>query len=361
MTSKQFKEYKEKTNIIKDKLSKEEYIKKLTGKETQKEKTKKEDKKICYIIGTANSRFKAPFDTDNPNAEFWGVAHCLLLQDIKRLDKVFEIHLPYIYNQEISPYSNKPIIQHANKELRLFGMQGDVTVIAQKKDENLNKVEVFDRQYYKNKYMQLFPPSDAFYATNSIAWMILKAIDDGFEEIHLYGIHLETQGEWAYERPCNELWLGFFMGMMWERGIKTSVVYLPEEADVLRGFHEYGFADIEVRRKKIQAKLDMDNKIIEDLKNQERAVVGQLNNLHKELLMSYEDRVKNLQNQVFVYDKELKAMQGQSKEEYERVLKSKIQNIIKEQEANLMNVRSRMHAFAGAKDRTEYFLNELNA
>ena len=338
----------------------EQKIKNLTGLEVQNE-NKENNKKICYIIGTANSRTKAPFNTTNPNAQFWGVGHCLLLQDIKRLDKIFEIHLPYIYNQEISPFSNKPIVWHANKEYALFDRNSDITVITQKKDVNLNNVELFDRNYFKDKYMSLFPPSDVFYATNSIAWMILKAIDDGFEEIHLYGIHLETQSEWSYERPCNEMWLGFFMGMMWERGIKTNVVYLPEEADVLRGYHEYGFADIEVRRKKIQSKIEMDNKIIEDMKNQRQNIVNELNRLHSEINFPIIKKIEYFKEQINLFSKELEIINSQNEEEYKKVIQEKISKMIQQNQESLKNIDARLNAFIGAKDRTEYFLNELNA
>lgn len=331
-------------------------------KQEKKEDNKQENnKKICYIIGTANSRGRAPFDTTNPNVQFWGVAHCLLLGDIKRLDKVFEIHLPYIYNEEISPYSQKPIIWHANKEYALWGRKNDVAVITQKKDPNINIVDEFDKEYYKQKYMWMFPPSDVFYATNSIAWMIIKAIDEGFEEIHLYGIHLETSGEWAYERPCNEMWLGFFMGMMYERGIKVPVVYLPEESDVMRGYHEYGFADIEVRRKKIQAKIEMDSRIIEDLKTQRTTLVNGINNLQKELEYPYEKRKKAIKDQIELMKKELAVISSKTKEEYEGIIKQKIQETIEKNHTNLRQLEARINSFQGAKDRTEYFLNELNA
>jgi hypothetical protein len=339
----------------------EQKMKNLTGLEVQESNVKDNNKKICYIIGTANSRMKAPFDTTNPNAQFWGVGHCLLLQDIRRLDKVFEIHLPYIYNQEISPFSQKPIVWHANKEYALFGRTNDVAVITQKKDPNINIVDVFDRDYYKDKYFPLFPPSDVFYATNSIAWMILKAIDDGFEEIHLYGIHLETQSEWTYERPCNEMWLGFFMGMMYERGIKTPVIYLPEEADVMRGYHEYGFADIEVRRKKIQSKIEMDNKIIEDMKTQRQNIVNELNRLHSEINFPLDKKIEHFKEQINIFTKELEIINSQNQEDYKKTIENKITDLIKTNQENLKNIDARLNAFMGAKDRTEYFLNELNA
>lgn len=351
---------------MKEKLTREQYMKELTGKDIPqsielKTVEEKKDKKICYIIGTANSRSKAPYDTTNPNAQFWGVGHCLLLSDIRRLDKVFELHLPYIYNSEISPFSQKPILYHANKEYALHGRTTNVHCVLQREDKNINDYEVFNRNYLKEKYMGIFPPSDAFYATNSIAWMILQAIDEGFEEIHLYGIHLETTGEWAFERPCNELWLGFFMGMMWERGIKTNVVYLPEDSDVLRGYHEYGFADIEVRRKKIQGKIEMDNKVIEDIKNQRIFTVNELNKLQGELNITIEKKVEWLKEQINLFSKELDVINSHTKEDYDKIIKDKIIKTIQQHQINLQHLDARLNAFSGAKDRTEYFLNELNA
>jgi len=150
-----------------------EKVKALTGIElpqiekTKEEKKKEEEKRILCILGTAGSRGKAPWD--DKRCTFWGVAHCLLLEDIKKLDKVFEIHLPYTHSNETSPFSGKPIIMHANKEYRLFGGEGDLTVVLAQPDKSVNKYEIFDREGIKKKYTPLLPVSDAFYATNSIA------------------------------------------------------------------------------------------------------------------------------------------------------------------------------------------------
>jgi hypothetical protein len=341
-----------------------DYIEQLTGEKmpvVDEGKTRK--KKLC-ILGTAGSHDQAPWD--DPDAEFWGVAHCLLLPGIRKLDKVFEIHLPYIYEKEISPYSKKPIIYHANKENQMFGRTGDIEVIiGQEKDDNLNKVVQFPREQLKRKYSDLLPDSDQFYATNSIAWMIVWGLDkiieeNAYDEIHLYGIHLETDSEWQYERPCNEYWLGVVTGYLLAQG-KRKVVYMPVESDVLRASNEYGFADIEVKRKKIKSKVDYARNEIEKMKQQRNAVINQLHKLRNEISMKIEDKIKGLENQKKVYEIELENIKRDGKEKYKEIIEKKINEQIKKCEEDLKTLESRIAAFNGSLETHQYYLKELNA
>lgn len=343
-----------------NKMTKEAYVKQLTGESMPKEEKKEdENKKILCILGTAGSRHKAPWD--DKRCDFWGVAHCLLLSDIPKLDRVFEIHLPYIYEKELSPFSGKPIIYHANKEFSIHGREGDIEVIVPKEDKNLNKTIVFPREKLKEKYFDLLPPGDAFYATNSIAWMILWGIDLGYDEIHLYGIHLETDSEWQYERPCNEWWLGVFAGIQYAKG-KKCCVYVTEESDVLRGYHEYGFADIEVRRKKLNGKLDFFNKSLNDMQNQRIMIVNELNKLVNEKNIPVEEKINWIDNQLNLLTQEKQKIKDlNNNEEYKKILNTTIDEKIKKLEGDLRGLDARINSFGGAKEQVLYFLKELNA
>jgi len=353
------------------KLSKEEYCKELTGKEMpdltpQEVIDKEKNKKILCLLGTAYSRHKAPWD--NPNAEFWGVGHCLLLEDIKKMDKVFEIHLPYIYESEISPFksgkeqTNKPLVYHANKENALFhAKEKDVTVIVSQKNDKLNSYEIFPRQELIEKYQGILPVSDKFYATNSIAWMILYAIHlNKFDEIHLYGIHLETNTEWQYERPCCEWWLGVWAGLMLAQG-KKGVIHMAEESDICRGLNEYGFADIEIRRKKIQGKLEFDDKAIKQLTHQRNIVSADMNRLISERNIPIEDKIKWLKDNIDLYSKELIAYETTDKEQYKNNILSKIESELQRLDREGRELDAKISAFNGARDTNLYYLNELNA
>lgn len=380
----------EKRNKLDRRMTRDEYVDHIDGenkkvddnliqKQIEKENvkrdkvlSKKKDKKILAIVGTAGSRHLAPYD--NSNCEIWGVGHCLLLADIPRMDKVFEIHLPYVYEQEKSPYTHNdpdkrlPLVYHANKEHALSNyipckrIKEDVSVIVSQENPKLNKQEIFPREKLKEKYGWIFPPSDAFYCTNSIAWMLCYAIDmDRFDEIHLYGIHLETDSEWQYERPCNELWLGFFMGKMHERGIKTPVVYLPEMSDVLRAYHEYGFAEIEVNRKKYQERASFFDRQIADLKGQRGKLADERKRLIQELQIPFEEKKKYLSNQIEIFSKELEAMNKTNKEEYTERVNTKINERLKLINGEVYKLDCKTSAVNGAYEQTRYTLKQFNA
>jgi len=341
------------------------YIKELTGKDMPviQEKIEDNKRKLC-IVGTAGSAGKAPYN--DPNAEMWGVAHSLMLQSVKRLDKVFEIHLPYIYNQEVSPYSRKPIIHHANKENSPAWMpQKDIEAVTWVKDDNLNNNTVFPREYLKNKYKDLLPVNDKFYVTNSIAYMIVWALDmvienDAYDELHMYGIHLETDTEWQYERPCNEWWLGVLAGYLLAKG-KRGVIHLPEESEVLRNEHEYGIADIEVKRKKIQGKVDFFNRGIEDMKFKRGILVNEAGKLNNEMRMTVDQKINNLKQQYEALTKELKKAESMPIEQYDILTKQTISKKLEAFNNDIKNLDARLNAFQGARDAHTYHLKALNA
>ncbi len=354
-----------------EKLTKEEKIKLETGKEmpdvrSQEEIDKEKNKKILCLLGTAYSRHKAPFD--DPRCEFWGVGHCLLLQDIRKMDKVFEIHLPYIYESEISPFKSgdgtcKPLIYHANRENALYhaNRDKDVTVIVSQANPKLNSYEIFPREELIEKYRGILPISDKFYATNSIAWMILYAIYlNKFDEIHLYGIHLETNTEWQYERPCCEWWLGVYTGLMLAQG-KKGVITMAEESDICRGLNEYGFADIEVRRKKIQGKLAFNERAIAELTGRRNQVSSEMQRLQQERAIPIEEKIKWLKENVEIYSKEIEIYNNEDKEKYKQTILTKIDEQLQKFDKEGRELDAKISAFNGAKDTNLYYLNELNA
>ena len=66
------------------------------------------------------------------------------------------------------------------------------------------------------------------YLSSSIAYEIALAIYEGFSEIHLYGVDLNTESEYAWQKPGVEFLLGVAAG----RGIR---VVLPENCPLLKG------------------------------------------------------------------------------------------------------------------------------
>ena len=105
---------------------------------------------------------------------------------------------------------------------------------------------------------------NAPYLSSSIAYEIALAIYEGFKEIHLYGVDLNTESEYAWQKPGVEYLLGVAVG----RGIK---VVLPDNCPLLKGtLYGRGFMKTEVgplmsydqltaRRKSIELELQQMN------------------------------------------------------------------------------------------------------
>jgi hypothetical protein len=74
------------------------------------------------------------------------------------------------------------------------------------------------------------------YFTNSISQMVALAIIRGYQEIALFGVHLATNSEHAFERPNLE----YFLGQAEARGIS---LWLPDEANLLKSNYLYGYEE----------------------------------------------------------------------------------------------------------------------
>ena len=72
------------------------------------------------------------------------------------------------------------------------------------------------------------------YFTSSVAFMMVLAALEGFEEIHLYGINLAIGDEYFYEKPNAEYLIGFLRG----QGIR---VYVPQASALLKQYRRYGY------------------------------------------------------------------------------------------------------------------------
>lgn len=73
------------------------------------------------------------------------------------------------------------------------------------------------------------------YEVSTPSWMLMQAIAEGYQEIHVYGIHLATEWEYIQQRPNFEFLLGIAAG----RGIK---IVLPESAPICKASYQYAFA-----------------------------------------------------------------------------------------------------------------------
>lgn len=307
----------------------------------EKENTRK--KKLC-ILGTAWSCKDAPFA--DPDYDFWGVAHCLMLPQIQKMDAVFEIHLKSIWEKEVDPRTGKPIIHNANP--------GKIKTYLHEIDPDIPTSVKFPRVALEEKYRKYIPESDYFYATNSIVWMVILGIDLGYEQIDLYGVHLECDQEWAFERPCVEFWMGFAAG----KGIKIDVA---KSADVCRGSHIYGYAEIEIQRKKILSRIEGFNSRLADMNRQRTLMTQQMANMENELRATPEQREEMINKQAELVQSEKAIILEKGVIAYNEIIVNKIQDNLKRMHNEVYELDKKINAINGAKEDSEYFLKQLNA
>jgi len=176
-------------------------------------------KKKVAILGTVPHKMKAPFN--DPDFEIWAIAHACLGEPLPRCDRIFEVHkwdevVKWGSPQAWAMFPNAPVyLQEARAEV--------ANSISFPFKELMSKFMIFDDRAEVN-------------FTNSISEMIALAIDEGFEEIHVYGVNMSHHTEYGTQKPSCEYYLGLAKGM----GIK---VYVPSESDLMKTYFIYGLEE----------------------------------------------------------------------------------------------------------------------
>lgn len=175
-----------------------------------------ERKKKVAIIGTVPHKLQAPFN--NPEFEIWAIAHACLGDPLPRVDRIFEIHK---WDEVVKWGSPAAWAMHPTAPVYLQEARPDVPgSIAFPFDDLVKKFQIFEGR-----------PEASM--TNSISWQIALAIDEGFEEIHIYGVNMSHHTEYGTQKPSCEYYLGLAKG----KGIK---IYVPTESDLLKSYFLYG-------------------------------------------------------------------------------------------------------------------------
>ena len=197
-----------------------------------------EKKKLC-IVGTASTMKQAPFTDDE--YEIWGVSGLLGAAECTRLDRIFEIHPWY----------------EVRSMLPLLGEMenSDAPIYMQEVQEEVPRSVKFPR----DELMEMFhldAMGDHLYVTNSVTWMILLGIYEGYTDFSLYGVHMAHDKEYAYQRASCSWALGIIHGKILNG--EPYELYLPEESELMRAQYEYGYGQptklmmaMDIRRKRL--------------------------------------------------------------------------------------------------------------
>ena len=155
--------------------------------------------------------------------DIWGINTALVKEDVERMDVCFEMHPKRYWGQ-----------QAVTDRLNDFGGR----VVMQDHYDQIPKSEAYPLEAIKKKY-HLDLMGDNLYVTNTITWMLLMALEEGYTDISLYGIHMSHETEYAYQRASCSWVLGIIHGWILQ-GLDYKLT-IPEESQLLKAEYEYGF------------------------------------------------------------------------------------------------------------------------
>lgn len=170
------------------------------------------------LVGTApSSRLLAPFN--DPTWEIW-VCSPGNMGNIPRVTRWFEIHANYEWPEHAS---------YGPQYLNWLRQQTAFPIYMQD-----NKVVPQAIPYPKDDIVKEFGPD---FFTSSFAWMMAFAIQEGAEEIALFGIDMASRDEYILQRPG----FYYFKHRAEQKGIK---VWAPNESDIMQHAPLYGYSEV---------------------------------------------------------------------------------------------------------------------
>jgi len=140
------------------------------------------------------------------------------------------------------------------------------------KNEKLDYGDIIDQNNYP--LQSIISKFNSRFFTNSISYMIAFALYNDFKKISLYGVDMDSESEYAFERSSVMYWVGFAKGLSTEVSIAS---------DIDNPIFLYGFEDYSILLKRLKDRMDYSlemAKAYKEIKDEKRAdqFLGQYNN-----------------------------------------------------------------------------------
>ena len=175
------------------------------------------------ILGTADSMSAAPFEDES--MEIWGVQTVSAKEACKRIDRVFEMHP--------RRYWGDPAVQERINSI-------DAPVYMQYHTDEIPRSVAYPYDEIRERFY-LPVMKENLFVTNTITWMLLLAIYEGYKDISLFGIHMAHDTEYGYQQASCSWALGIIHGMML-KGEKINL-YIAPSSELLTARYEYGYGE----------------------------------------------------------------------------------------------------------------------
>jgi hypothetical protein len=187
-------------------------------------------RKKVAIVGFAPSWNLAPYEDES--FDIWGINELYLQAVNKRFTAWFEIHNPKSPSKKVETHqkwlTECKIPLYMQEHYDKYPMSTPYPRETVKKMVNNNFVLDGEGSPYTD-------------FSNQITWMVLLAILKNYDEIHVYGVDMAQQSEYAWQRSACQFAIGFAVG----RGIK---VLIPKTSELCKYPRDYGFDTDNVNR-----------------------------------------------------------------------------------------------------------------
>jgi len=170
--------------------------------------------KSVALVGFSDKTFH--FCKESKADEMWSLNHAYLAIGLPRLDRLFEIHKRDWYlRKEVEKSARYADWLAQTHPFPIYMQAAEVanvpSAVAYPLQDIVNTllpglVEQHGDEYVVREYF-----------TSSFAYMMAMAIYEQYSVIEIYGIDMENDTEYGYQRPCGEFWIGLAVG----RGIKV--------------------------------------------------------------------------------------------------------------------------------------------
>lgn len=201
-------------------------------------KTTERTRKACAIVGTAGTWKLAPFN--DPSVDILSLNDGYVLgmrqghrDGLPRMSVHFDLHP--IAQMSFHPANTSKVSASEVPAGAYLRPEGHLQWLRSRNfPVFLNEVPAG-----WSGHCQRFPREDiqkqfGNYITSTPVWMLLWALQQGYTEIGIYGIHLATEWEYLQQRPCMEHWMGVAAAM----GVS---IILPTKCPLLKAKHVYAY------------------------------------------------------------------------------------------------------------------------
>lgn len=151
---------------------------------------------VLAIVGS-HPRTREKFDFSRTDADVWLFNEAANNDWAKRVDAVFQLHVPVIWQNP----------KNRNDPHHYKWLQSTLTT-------------VYMQEHYEDVPQSVPYPLDAIKAmagepnflTSSVAMAVALGIHQGYKRIEIYGVAMETDTEYRYQRDGVSFWMGYARG-----------------------------------------------------------------------------------------------------------------------------------------------------